>query len=208
LKSLQHTNTFISPGYIILIFIYLLSGCTSSPRYTKHSTIPETEKKVPQTQIIYTNPQSTSPVPPPKQVNQPIDSIEEKTSEVTPSEVPSSNESITSEPVFSEDGIATYYSNNLQGHKTSFGERYDKRKYTAAHKTLPFNTMAKVTCIDNEKSVIVRINDRGPHGKNRVIDLSKAAADEIDLTRKGLAKVRVEVFEYPQDSVPNEQSIP
>ncbi len=205
LKLLQQPITFFSPGCIILIFFYLFSGCTTSPRYTKHSPSIGA-KSSPQPKKVFTNPQATSQIPQQKQGKQSpgqfTDSIEADSSETD------SNQPIISEPVFSEDGLATYYSDQLQGHKTSFGERYDKRKYTAAHKTLPFNTMVKVTSIDDGKSVIVRINDRGPHGKNRIIDLSKAAANEIDLVRKGLAKVKIEVFEYPQDSETIEQSIP
>lgn len=193
MKFLQQTITFFSSGCIILIFLYLFSGCTTSPRYTKHSTAGT--KSTSQAKKVYKTPQITPQIQHSKQESQSPDQSIDSMGENFPETV--SDQSTISEPVFSEDGLATYYSDKLQGRKTSFGERYDKRKYTAAHKTLPFNTMAKVTSIDNGKSVIVRINDRGPHGKNRIIDLSKAAANEIDLIRKGLTKVKVEVFEYP-----------
>ena len=108
-----------------------------------------------------------------------------------------SNEKVESELLFSQNGLATYYANNFQGKKTAYGERYDKNKYTAAHLTLPYNTIVKVTSLNNNKSVIVRINDRGPRGANRIIDLSRVAAEEIDLVRKGVEKVKVEVFKEP-----------
>lgn len=93
-----------------------------------------------------------------------------------------------------ETGLASYYSDNFHGKKTASGEKYDKNQLTAAHKTLPFGTMVKVTRLDNNKSVVVRINDRGPYIKGRVIEVSKKAADAIDLTKVGAAKVKIEVI--------------
>jgi len=76
---------------------------------------------------------------------------------------------------------------------TASGERYDMNDLTAAHRTLPFNTRVKVTNLSNGKSVVVRINDRGPFKKNRIIDLSLAAAKKIDLIGPGSAKVRLDI---------------
>ena len=88
-------------------------------------------------------------------------------------------------------GKASYYSDNLSGHKTANGEKYRPSEYTAAHKKLPFGTKVKVTNITNGKSVTVRINDRGPFVAGRIIDLSKVAAKEIGLLSAGVAKVKI-----------------
>ncbi len=93
-------------------------------------------------------------------------------------------------------GIAIYYSDKLVGNAVASGEKYDRNALTAAHRTLPLGTMVKVTNLANQKSVVVRINDRGPHGsKTRIIDLSGKAAEEIDLIKAGKAKVKLEVVE-------------
>ena len=85
-------------------------------------------------------------------------------------------------------GMASYYKH---GKRTANGERYDPHGYTAAHRTIPFGTRVLVTNLNNGKSVIVRINDRGPHSRGRVIDLSLGAAKVVDLTAMGVAKVKV-----------------
>ena len=88
-------------------------------------------------------------------------------------------------------GTASYY---WQDQKTATGEDFDKMAMTAAHKTLPFGTRVRVTHLGNGRSVIVRINDRGPFKSGRVIDLSYAAAGAIDMRDKGLAPVRLDVL--------------
>lgn len=90
-----------------------------------------------------------------------------------------------------EDGIASWYGPNFHGKLTANGEIYDMYKLTAAHRTLPFNTIVKVTNLDNGKSVQVRVNDRGPYAKNRIIDLSKKAAEEINMLGPGTAPVEL-----------------
>lgn len=90
-----------------------------------------------------------------------------------------------------EYGLAVRYSDELQDTDTSNGDIYDANKLTAAHRTLPFGTKAKVTNLDNRKSVVVRINDRGPFIKGHVIDLSGKAATQIGLERDTTAKVKV-----------------
>jgi rare lipoprotein A len=94
-----------------------------------------------------------------------------------------------------EYGEASYYAAKYAGRKTASGERYDPRRRTAAHRTLPFETRVKVTNPANGRSVVVRINDRGPFVKGRVIDLSRRAAEEIGIIDAGTARVRVEVLE-------------
>ena len=92
-----------------------------------------------------------------------------------------------------EFGIASYYSDLFQGKPTASGELYDKAKLTAAHKTLPFGTLVKVTRLDNNKSVQVRVNDRGPFISGRIIELSREAASRVDLIQDGATRVKVEV---------------
>jgi rare lipoprotein A len=89
-------------------------------------------------------------------------------------------------------GKATWYGGKHHGGPTASGERFNKNAMTAAHKTLPFGTRVRVTNLKNGKSVIVRINDRGPYAAGRVIDLSEAAAREIDMIDAGVAPVSLE----------------
>ncbi len=89
-------------------------------------------------------------------------------------------------------GIASYYNDKHHGKKTASGEIYHNAKLTAAHRTLPFGTEVKVTNLSNGKWVTVRINDRGPYAKGRLIDLSKVAAQQIGLIKMGIAKVKIE----------------
>lgn len=94
-----------------------------------------------------------------------------------------------------ETGIASYYANSMHGRRTASGEIYNPKKYTAAHRSLPFGTMVRVTMLQNGKSVIVKVNDRGSYVKGRVIDLSLAAAQKLGLIRAGIAKVKIEKLE-------------
>jgi len=90
-------------------------------------------------------------------------------------------------------GVASYYGPKFHGKKTASGEVFDMYKLTAAHRTLPFGTRVRVTNLENSKSVVVRINDRGPFIKGRIIDLSFEAARRIGIT--GLAKVKLIVLD-------------
>ena len=91
-----------------------------------------------------------------------------------------------------EEGLASWYGGKFQGRLTANGERFDTNKLTAAHKSLPFDTIVRVTNLENSRHVDVRINDRGPFIEGRIIDLSRAAAEEIGMTGKGVVQVRVE----------------
>jgi len=93
---------------------------------------------------------------------------------------------------FKQRGKASWYGPGFAGRKTANGERFNPSQLTAAHRELPFNSTVKVTNLDNGKSVVVRINDRGPYAGRRVIDLSKAAAKKIDLIGSGVAMVEIE----------------
>jgi rare lipoprotein A len=89
-------------------------------------------------------------------------------------------------------GEASYYGHELAGNRTASGERFNPNGLTAAHRTLPLGTRLRVTNISNGRSVIVRINDRGPFVRNRLIDVSLGAAREIQMVRSGKAQVRLE----------------
>jgi rare lipoprotein A len=95
---------------------------------------------------------------------------------------------------YTEEGNASWYGEPFNGRRASNGEIYDMYKFTAAHRTLPFDTRVLVTNVNNGKSTTVRITDRGPFVENRIIDLSLAAAREIGLVGPGVAPVRVEVL--------------
>ncbi|MFW5656307.1 MAG: septal ring lytic transglycosylase RlpA family protein [Bacteroidota bacterium] len=101
--------------------------------------------------------------------------------------------SVAGQKTFTQTGDASYYSDELTGRYTASGEKYDTLAYTAAHMTLPFGTHARVTNMKNGRSVVVKINDRGPFVSGRVIDLSKAAAREIGLLQEGITRVKIEV---------------
>lgn len=98
-------------------------------------------------------------------------------------------------PVTKQRGTASYYSKHLDGRKTASGERYDPAALTAAHRTLPMGTRVKVVNPRNDRSVVVTVNDRGPVPRNRLIDLSNAAAGHLGIKRSGIAKVETEVVE-------------
>ncbi len=98
---------------------------------------------------------------------------------------------------YSEVGYASWYGKKFHGRPTASGEIYDMYKLTAAHKKLPLGTYVKVTNLSNGKSVIVKINDRGPYVRGRIIDLSYAAAKKIGMVKKGVQKVKIVAIKYP-----------
>jgi len=93
-------------------------------------------------------------------------------------------------------GISSYYAEDFHGKLTANGEVYDMYGLTAAHKTLPLNTIVRVTNLDNEKSLILRINDRGPYVKGRILDCSYGAAKKLGFLSNGTTQVRIEVIEW------------
>jgi rare lipoprotein A len=95
-------------------------------------------------------------------------------------------------------GIASWYGAVLNGHRTASGEIFDMNRLTAAHRTLPFGTLVRVVDVRSGKSVIVRINDRGVLFSDRVIDLSRAAADQLGIRKSGITSVRLEVLTNQQ----------
>jgi len=99
----------------------------------------------------------------------------------------------------SQAGMASYYHDRFHGRQTASGARYNKGDLSAAHKTLPLGTRVRVTDSRNGRSVVVRINDRGPYARGRVIDLSRAAANQIGLVSKGVSRVTLEVLKAPEE---------
>ena len=93
-----------------------------------------------------------------------------------------------------QEGVVSWYGAAFQDRKTASGERFDSAAYTMAHPSLPFGTRVKVTNIRNGRSVVVRVNDRGPFVGKRIADLSQAAATEIGMMRRGVARARIEVL--------------
>lgn len=98
------------------------------------------------------------------------------------------------EPGTRIDGLASWYGQQHQGRPTASGEAFDMNKLTAAHRTLPFGTRLRVTNVENGKTVVVRVNDRGPHVSGRVLDLSYRAAQTLGMTDAGVARVEVVVL--------------
>jgi len=99
-----------------------------------------------------------------------------------------------------EKGIASWYGDKFHGRKTSNGETYDMYAMTAAHKTLPMNVYLKVTNLDNSRSTVVRVNDRGPFVRSRIVDLSYSAAKELGVVGPGTAPVRIEALGYRDEA--------
>ncbi|MBV9523651.1 MAG: septal ring lytic transglycosylase RlpA family protein [Alphaproteobacteria bacterium] len=97
-------------------------------------------------------------------------------------------------PSFTQEGLASWYGKAHEGHKTASGEPFDMHAMTAAHRSLPFDTILRVTDLDTGRMVKVRINDRGPYAAGRIIDLSAKAAGALGITEGGVGRVRIEVF--------------
>jgi rare lipoprotein A len=91
-------------------------------------------------------------------------------------------------------GIASYYSDRFQGRRTASGERYNRNGFTAMHRSLPFGTRVRVTNLSNNRSIEVRVNDRGDPANRRLLDLSRRAAKELGFIKAGLAQVKLEVI--------------
>lgn len=115
-------------------------------------------------------------------------------------------DSVKPQPIkkFKQTGIASYYAKKFNGRRTASGERYSGKKLTAAHRTLPFGTLVRVADAKTGKWLVVRINDRGPYNRKRIIDLSYEAARQLGITKgAGLLKVKIRVVEWPEGYTPN-----
>ena len=136
----------------LLTIMLIISGCTSSPRYTSETSTTDYKK--------------------------------------------SSKQSKNTNHKKQQIGVSSYYGTQFHGKLTANGEIFDMYGVTAAHKTLPLGTVARITNLENDKSVILRINDRGPYVDGRILDCSYGAALKLDFVVKGTTKVKVEVIEF------------
>ena len=174
------------PAYLplgaVLFFVIMICGCGSRKPVTAHpptSTAPTTPAEPP-TETA----KNSTPIPPASSKPAPRRS--------KPAVLPLPQG-------FTEEGNASWYGIPFNGRRSSNGEIYDMYKLTAAHRTYPFDTMVRVTNLSNGKSAVVRITDRGPFVDNRVIDLSFAAAQEIESIGPGVVRVRLEVISGAPD---------
>jgi rare lipoprotein A len=103
-------------------------------------------------------------------------------------------------PFFTQTGLASFYGRAHTGKLTASGDRFDHRDFTAAHRTLAFGTLARVTNLANGRTVTVEITDRGPQIKSRIIDVSLAAARALGMQQKGITRIRLEAFAQDQSS--------
>ena len=169
-------RTKLYPLVFVTLASFSLFGCTS------HKPIVASQPPSPAPESTEAANASPSPPPsPPKRTGRRRDS------------------SIPVAPGYTEEGQASWYGAPFHGRQASNGEIYDMHKLTAAHRTLPFETMVRVTNERNGKSTVVRITDRGPFVSNRIIDLSYAAAQEIESIGPGVVPVRIEVLSIAQD---------
>jgi len=99
---------------------------------------------------------------------------------------------------FAQQGLASWYGRRFHRHHTASGEHFDMNELTAAHRSLPLHTAVRVTNLENNRTVLVRINDRGPFTRGRIIDISRNAALQLGMAKAGVAEVRIEVFESDQ----------
>ena len=149
-----------------LIFVLFIWGCTPAPRYKSGHQKPNTNKS--------TNSKKVKFIPVTK--------------------APTLAEFDTSKKIYT--GVSSYYGKAFHGKLTANGEIFDMYGVTAAHKTIPLNTVARVTNLANNKSLILRINDRGPYVAGRLLDCSYGAAKKLDFIGSGTTEVKIEVIEW------------
>ena len=159
-------NNFL---YSLFVLIIILS-CVASPRYSSNSNKKSSETKV----------------------SKPTKNTSKSSSRGYRRYSSNSNSKIRNDVIT---GVASWYGPNFHGKLTANGEVFDQYGVTAAHKTLPLGTVARVTNLDNGKSIILRINDRGPYVGDRVLDCSYGAAKKLDFIIQGTTKVRIEIIE-------------
>ena len=161
----------INKNLIVFIIILILASCSSAPRYARSNSIPKYKKTIkPASKKI--KPTNKAIFIDPKTVNT---NVKHKKRLV---------------------GISSFYAEDFHGKLTANGEVYDMYGVTAAHKTLPLNTVCRVTNLANNKSLILRINDRGPYIAGRILDCSYGAAKKLDFIQQGTTDVKIEVIEW------------
>lgn len=177
-KFLLHLRQFIT----LTLITFVISGCSSANRYQMQTD------KAPQHALDVSNVENAHPR---------YEKISKSGANKTYTVLGKTYEVLPSAQNYKVKGNASWYGAKFHGHLTSNGEIYDMYSMTAAHKTLPLPTYAKVTNLNNNKQVIVRINDRGPFHDERVIDLSYAAAYKLDMLKVGTVPVEVEAIYIP-----------
>jgi rare lipoprotein A len=160
------TSPGIAAAVIVCAAVY--GGCVSSPRFTTHETPPS---------IV------------PAHASKPADASPDVPA-------PAAAFAGGDHSLLMTQGLASYYADDFHGKKTANGEIYDMYQLTAAHRSLPFGTKLRVTNLDNQKSVVVRVNDRGPFKMERIIDLSLGAATQLQMMGVGVARVQLDVIEW------------
>ena len=161
----------VNKMFLIIILIGILTSCASSPKFTSKKSNRNAGKNVEKTKTRYSKDKDT-----------------EKDNVDVHYNLSGSLESAT--------GYASYSANDFDGRQTANGETFNMYELTAAHKTYSFNTMIRVTNLSNNKTVIVRINDRGPFVDNRIIDLSLGAAMQLDMVDSGVQEVQLDIIEW------------
>ena len=165
----------------VLLSLALMAGCVQQPVVTGPANLETAREEIPGTVTATTSLETgASLLPTPTE------------QEGAQAETSPAQDEIGDAPSFLESGFASWYANRFQGRRTASGEHYDLHALTAAHRTLPMGSYVRVTAVKSARSVIVRINDRGPYARGRVIDLSYAAAAALDLPQAGLLIVRIE----------------
>ena len=169
-------------GLSIFLIIVMFGSCSSSPRYGRSA--PAKYKKATSAPSKKSKPKSKAIFIDPKTVNT---NVKHKKRMV---------------------GISSFYAEDFHGKLTANGEIYDMYGLTAAHKTLPLNTVARVTNLENGKSLILRINDRGPYIQGRMLDCSYGAAKKLDFVQQGKTKVQVDVIEWGDGKYMHHRKLP
>jgi rare lipoprotein A len=149
-----------------LIFLLFFFGCTPAPRYKSEHERPASQKMKSSSKVKF----------------------------IPVTKAPTLAEFDTSQKVYT--GVSSYYGKDFHGKLTANGEIFDMYGVTAAHKTMPLNTVARVTNLGNNKSLILRINDRGPYVEGRMLDCSYGAAKKLDFLNTGTTEVKIEVIEW------------
>lgn len=180
-------------GLILLLFMMILAGCSSRPS----PQVPSTQPPDPSGRYSMTHDKAPESPPDVSKVADAVPRYEpfSRGGNRSPYEVLGQTYTVMPNAEgYKEAGIASWYGMKFHGHLTSNGEVYDMYEMTAAHKSLPIPTFARVTNLDNGRSVVVRVNDRGPFHEDRLIDLSYAAAYRLDILQRGTGRVQVEAI--------------
>jgi len=164
-----------------LISILLVQACTTSRYHQTHDSTPEFQQRI-------------MHLPEPLPIREPISRRGNADQYEVWGQTYQVEKGLTQ---YTQEGIASWYGEKFHGHETSNGEIFDVYQFSAAHKSLPLPSYVRVTNLDNQKSLIVRVNDRGPFHDDRLIDLSYAAAVRLDFASKGTAHVKVELVAPP-----------